>query len=375
VRNPELIVIQPTPFCNINCEYCYLNDRTNRSFMSNEVICAIRDKILAQLDPSCTATIIWHAGEPTALPLRWYENAYSQFVGCIPSGTVFAMQTNGVALSAPWVKFLQQTRTRVGLSIDGPQCWHDDRRKTKRGGPTWHLAVRSLKLLQSAGLAPNVITVLHPDGVFHPRDYFDFYRSHDLTEVSFSIDEFEGANRTSRMGAPDFKQPIISFLESLMNMGLSENYPLRIREVERISFCLASGVSAPNEQVEPWKVITIGYNGDVSTFSPEFMEAKSSQFNNFCFGNILDANLESFSQSPLFQEVSLAIGEGVDFCRRDCRYFSVCGGGAPINKWTENASLKSTETQFCRNSVQASTDALLSFISRAAEASYMSANG
>jgi uncharacterized protein len=30
----ELLVIQPTPFCNLNCSYCYLPDRQNTRKMS-----------------------------------------------------------------------------------------------------------------------------------------------------------------------------------------------------------------------------------------------------------------------------------------------------------------------------------------------------
>ena len=38
-----------------------------------------------------------------------------------------------------------------------------------------------------------------------------------------------------------------------------------------------------NEQVEPWASIVIAANGDVSTFSPEFMEASAPLYNDFVF--------------------------------------------------------------------------------------------
>ena len=34
----ELLILQPTPFCNINCDYCYLPDRSNPKKMPGEVI-------------------------------------------------------------------------------------------------------------------------------------------------------------------------------------------------------------------------------------------------------------------------------------------------------------------------------------------------
>jgi len=29
----QLLVIQPTPFCNIDCRYCYLPDRSNKAIV------------------------------------------------------------------------------------------------------------------------------------------------------------------------------------------------------------------------------------------------------------------------------------------------------------------------------------------------------
>src|SRR5271155_3105559 len=41
------------------------------------------------------------------------------------------------------------------------------------------------------------------------------------------------------------------------------------------------------------------------------------------------------------------IAAGVTRCRESCEYFSVCAGGAPINKLTENGSFDSGPTGFC----------------------------
>ena len=34
----ELLVIQPTPFCNINCSYCYLPNRHSKAVVSLETL-------------------------------------------------------------------------------------------------------------------------------------------------------------------------------------------------------------------------------------------------------------------------------------------------------------------------------------------------
>ena len=73
VWRPRLIVLQPTPYCNINCAYCYLGHRDDRRLMAPAVIDAIRDRLFARMAPDASPRIVWHAGEPTVAPIAWYE--------------------------------------------------------------------------------------------------------------------------------------------------------------------------------------------------------------------------------------------------------------------------------------------------------------
>jgi uncharacterized protein len=52
-------------------------------------------------------------------------------------------------------------------------------------------------------------------------------------------------------------------------------------------------------------------------------------------------------ESAAMAAMSRDIASGVAACRQGCEYFSVCGGGAPINKLAENGSFASTRTAFC----------------------------
>jgi uncharacterized protein len=58
------------------------------------------------------------------------------------------------------------------------------------------------------------------------------------------------------------------------------------------------------------------------------------------------------------------IDAGVALCRAQCEYFSVCGGGEPINKLTENGSFASTETVYCRVTKMRATDLVLDALER-----------
>src|SRR2546423_10823533 len=272
---PRLIVLQPTPYCNINCDYCYLHNRDDRTVMAPAVLDAIKSKILPRLAPDASPAIVWHAGEPTVVPLSWYERAYRTLRPALPPAASFSLQSNGISISDEWVDFLGRSNTHVGLSVDGPQRFHDMRRKTRAGGPTWSLVIQNLRRLQSAGIYPNVISVLHPSALSFADEFYRFYREHHIEEVSFSIDEMEGANVASPFDGRD-KEPMVGFLNELLRLAFRDGYPLHIREVERIAHRLAEGGAIDNEQVEAWRVIVVAANGDVTTFSPEFMELRSA---------------------------------------------------------------------------------------------------
>ena len=60
----ELLIIQGSPFCNIDCRYCYLPDRLNKARVSAKTIQRaiknlINDDLLGR-----KISIVWHAGEP-----------------------------------------------------------------------------------------------------------------------------------------------------------------------------------------------------------------------------------------------------------------------------------------------------------------------
>jgi uncharacterized protein len=363
--DPRLIILQPTPFCNINCSYCYLGHRDDRRLMPKEVIEAVRERIFRRLSADASPAVVWHAGEPTAAPIRWYEHAYARLADVSPPLASFAMQSNGIVIDQKWIDLLRRTNTNISLSIDGPQRFHDERRRTRNGKPTWHLAMRGLKRLQAAGLDPSVITVLHPAGLECPEDYYEFYRDNQITQISCSVDELEGANRASSFAGKDHKGAVTAFLLSLLESAYRDGFPLTIREVERVSQILAGIKSVANEQVEPWAAIVVAADGKVSTYSPEFMEVSAPAYGDFVFGNILDGDLEDFAQSEAFKRTNCDVASGLAACRSNCRYFEVCGGGSPVNKFCEKGEFGITETEFCRLTTQTAADALLRFLAGA----------
>ena len=71
----ELLVLQPTPFCNIDCSYCYLPDRQSTRQMSLRTLEQTLHWVFASGLVRGPFTILWHAGEPLVMPVAFYQQA------------------------------------------------------------------------------------------------------------------------------------------------------------------------------------------------------------------------------------------------------------------------------------------------------------
>ena len=119
-----------------------------------------------------------------------------------------------------------------------------------------------------------------------------------------------------------------------------------------------------NQLIEPFAVTSMDVAGNISTFSPELLGLKSEDYGDFLLGNINTDRLVDLLERPNLANMQRDIRAGVELCRQHCQYFSVCGGGEPINKLSENGTFVSTETTYCRLTRMRVTDLVLDAIDR-----------
>ena len=58
----SLLIVQPTPFCNINCSYCYLASRSNRAVVEDRTLHALFQQLFASGWVGQQLDLAWHAG-------------------------------------------------------------------------------------------------------------------------------------------------------------------------------------------------------------------------------------------------------------------------------------------------------------------------
>jgi uncharacterized protein len=82
----RLIIIQATPFCNVNCRYCYLPHRSSTKRIDDRTLKRTFEFLFAEPRLSDPVSIVWHAGEPLVPPISFYENAFRIAEQCNTQG-------------------------------------------------------------------------------------------------------------------------------------------------------------------------------------------------------------------------------------------------------------------------------------------------
>ncbi len=357
------VVVQPTPFCNIDCTYCYLPQRDVKTVMQQGTIAGLFDKVFASGWAAPQLTVIWHAGEPLVLPVAFYQAAFEAIEALRPPDVAVrhCFQTNGMLITPAWCDFLKQHDVGIGVSIDGPRHLHDAHRVTRSGRGTFDRTVAGIRLLRREHVPFHVISVLSAASLDAPEELLAFYVSEGIENVCFNVEESEGDHVSGLFAVTDVQQRFARFLERFWRLAREDGSIHFLREIDE----MLPRVFRPEEdeidnmQVAPFGMLNVDCHGNVSSFSPELLGLKSAEYGDFIIGNVNTDSLDAMWHSATMQAMCRDIAAGTEACRQGCGYFSVCGGGAPVNKLAENGSFRSSTTSFCRLTQMVPTDLIL----------------
>ncbi|MFH0842298.1 MAG: anaerobic sulfatase maturase [Bacteroidota bacterium] len=169
--------------CNLRCSYCYYLDRsslypeTGRHLMSDDVL---ERYIIQHIEASTDKVIMfsWHGGEPTLAGLDFYRKAVALQKKHLPSSykIINGIQTNGTLLDDDWCRFLSDQNFLVGISIDGPQEFHDKYRTVPDGKSVFGKVMKGYELLKKYNITSEILCVLNSYNSLYPDKIYVFFK-------------------------------------------------------------------------------------------------------------------------------------------------------------------------------------------------------
>ena len=190
---PMYVMLKPAgSLCNLRCKYCYylekdkLYKQCKNHVISDELLEKfIKEYIEAQTTPQVLFT--WHGGETLMRPISFYKRALElqriygrgrQIDNCI--------QTNGTLLTDEWCQFFKDNNFLVGVSIDGPQEFHDEYRRTATNKPTFVKVMNGINLFNKHGVEWNALAVVNDYNADYPLEFYRFFKQIGCKYIQFS---------------------------------------------------------------------------------------------------------------------------------------------------------------------------------------------
>lgn len=190
---PLYVMAKPaSASCNLHCKYCYylekqfLYDVDGRRTMSDSLLERFTEQYInAQTMPQVMFT--WHGGEPLMRPLSFYKKAVElQRKYGFGKQIDNSIQTNGTLLTDEWCEFFAENHWLVGISIDGPQEFHDEYRRTRGGKPSWTKVMNGMRLLKKHGVEWNAMAVVNDFNADYPLDFYHFFKENGCRYLQFA---------------------------------------------------------------------------------------------------------------------------------------------------------------------------------------------
>jgi len=370
----RLLILQPTPFCNIDCDYCYLPDRGSTARMSLATIRRAAERLRDDGLLGAELGVVWHAGEPLTLPAAYFDDAIATLDEVLGARCTLthSIQTNATLIDDARCEMIRRHAIRVGVSVDGPAELHDAHRHTRQGHGTHARVLRGMRRLRAHGIAFHAIAVVTAATLAQPDAFVDFFEAEGVRELGCNFDEAEGVHARSSLAGREAAHA--AFIARLLERSSAPGSGLQIREFAHARQLIAQGLPSQawrgrhwpdNAQTLPFALVGVAHDGGFGTFSPELLGQRSAEFDDFVFGNVHREGYLESTAGAAFARAWQAIVRGTQACEAACAHFAFCGGGAPANKLYENGDFASTETLYCRSVLKRPFDAVLARLERA----------
>lgn len=360
---PVYIMTKPAgALCNLACKYCYYLEKSKlytnnpRHVMSDELLERFtRDYIAMQTSPNVLFT--WHGGETLMRPISFYKKALElqkKYAG--GRNIDNSIQTNGTLITEEWARFFKENHFLVGVSIDGPQEFHDEYRKTRTGKPSFLQVMKGIQWLNRYGVEWNAMAVVNDFNGDYPLDFYHFFKEIGCHYIQFTpVVERYYRHPDGRMLA----SPIDGAVAELTDFSVSPEqwgkflctlFDEWVRNdvgeyfVQIFDSTLAGWMGVPPSLCSMGE--TCGHAG-VIEFNGDVYACDHYVFPEFKLGNIYQDTLTNM----MYSERQMRFGNNKrDLLTRQCRecdFLFACHGECPRNRFAQSLDGEDGQNYLC----------------------------
>lgn len=340
--------------CNLACQYCYYLEKSKlydgvegmpearHRVMSDEMLeTYIRKYIEAQ--PGSYVQFTWHGGEALLRPVEFYRKAVElqrkygrgrHIENCI--------QTNGTLLTDRWCRFFRENGWLVGISIDGPEEFHDEYRRNRGGAPTFRNVMRGVRLLQAHGVEWNALAVVNDYNADYPEEFYDFFKQIGCKYLQFT--PIVERNRTDGMLASVGQLGELtehSVTPEQWGEFLCRVYDRWVRtDVGRVFVQIFDSTLAnwAGEQPGVCTLAATCGHAAVMEFNGDVYSCDHFVFPEYKLGNLRSDSLIEMMMSPRQVAFGAAKRDSLPQQCRECRWLFACSGECPKNRFATTAA-------------------------------------
>lgn len=387
LQSVEQLVLQGTPFCNLNCTYCDLSEESRRtkSKMPLSLVYQLLEQLIDEQLLSTEVVVIWHSGEPLVLPVNYYIEAVEGILEFCkqkaPEISVkFDFQTNATLINDNWCDFFEKYLDiiNLGVSCDGPQKLHDAFRIDWKSRGAYERARDGMNALESRKIPYNLIAVVSKKTMVNVEEFFSYFLNHRKVVTDFHFNILASPVNTAEEldYSEDDRQMYYSFYRKMFEFWTkneSAGRYLPIRNFTQTLQRLASYEDTTNntdfvkESSAPLKSLNMDVEGNITTFyagldiGTEVNRYGDNQ--GLGLGNIQTKSLVDMLSSVKLAKIVNDFNKCHLNCESECDYYSVCPGGFELLQLSRNK----VETTECVIHVKTLTDAVIDECSKSIE--------
>lgn len=352
--SPTYIMLKPVgALCNLACKYCYYTEKSllygneARHIMSEELTERfIKEYIEMQTTPDVLFT--WHGGETLMRPLAYYKKIVEWEKKYAAGHRIDnAIQTNGTMLNDEWCRFFKDNNWLVGVSVDGPQDFHDEYRRTQSGKPSFHQVMRGIELLNKNEVEWNALAVVNDFNADYPLDFYHFFKKIGCHYIQFTpvveriLKHSDGRHLANAMDHGSTEMADFSIMPEQWGPFLCTIFDDWVRnDVGTFYIQLFDATLANWMHVAPGictMAETCGHAG-VMEFNGDVYSCDHFVFPEYRLGNIHSKSLVEMMYSTRQLNFGAAKRESLPSQCRECEYLFACHGECPKNRFMKTAS-------------------------------------